>query len=768
MAVRLHMKLGLVPEADRLPESPDAMVVVEPNVGSIARSKGNLYLLVTARTSGNRVAEATELVAETIRTEYYYDESAGIRVCIRKAIQLANKRLGHYRDRLGMSDDPGLQGPIGIALAVVRANELYVATVGPADAYLIRQARLSTLPDPHRERGLPSGELEPEIWRGELSIGDQLVLASMNVVARLGADEFKEAMVTLHPQSAIEHLHQRFVTAGGRGSDGVIAFEATDAPATSRGRSLVPVKPPEPYAGTPDNGPIPLAGSVTDGVAAMQDGAGRAGKAAGGAFAGVVGWFQDLLPHRKPKYRRVNPVAARRESQRRAAVALLAFVAVVGALGLGVYYFGGPRPAERLDSVTAAQRALDRVRTNVTKVFAPGADLVRDDEQQALRLLTEALQQISEARAAGVPEATLVPLRRQIVNGLDRIFRMTTVASRTLVNFTTTVPNANLSALVLGPDGAPYVIDRATNTVYRIDPKTRKPAAILENGQTIRDAKAAAPRMLAVGGPDLLILDAKNVLWRWRPVDDKGEGTLARVNVSGSSGWGSDIKSFGTYVRSAEQGLYNLYVVDPSEKQILRYSPAADGSGYPAAPSGFLATAQAVDDVEGMYIDGDVYVAAGGKLVRFAGGQAGGWEVDEPGDELLRDAPEYVDVTSPSERGQGLLYAYDKANSRVVVFDKASGDFREQFRVTLSPGWRDMRGMYVTPGEADEPPTVTWIDSKRVYSSMLQPIASPDASPGASAGASGSPRASGRTPAATGRADDETPGPSTDSAAAVP
>jgi hypothetical protein len=209
-------------------------------------------------------------------------------------------------------------------------------------------------------------------------------------------------------------------------------------------------------------------------------------------------------------------------------------------------------------------------------------------------------------------------------------------------------------------------------------------------------------------------------------------------------------------------------VVDPSEKQILRYSPAADGSGYPAAPSGFLATAQAVDDVEGMYIDGDIYVASGGNLVRYAGGQSGGWEADEPGDELLRDAPEYVDVTSPSDRGEGLLYAYDKANSRVVAFDKASGDFREQYRVTLSPGWRDMRGMYVTPGDEGDPATITWTDGKRVFSSVLEPIASPDASPGASAGASGSPRAPGRTPAATGDADEETPGASTDSAAAVP
>src|SRR6187401_3728353 len=134
----------------------------------------------------------------------------------------ANKRLSHQSDRLGLKSNDG-NGPIGIGVAVVRGNEMYVATVGPAEAYLIRQARLSTLPDPHRERGLPSAALEPDVWRGEISVGDSLVLISPNVVARLGPEELKDAMVTLHPQSAMEHLHQRFVAAEGSGSDGAIA-----------------------------------------------------------------------------------------------------------------------------------------------------------------------------------------------------------------------------------------------------------------------------------------------------------------------------------------------------------------------------------------------------------------------------------------------------------------------------------------------------------------------------------------------------------------
>ena len=52
LAVRLQLKLGAVTEQDRLPDSPDTVVVVEPSVGSVGRTKGNLYLLVTSRVPG--------------------------------------------------------------------------------------------------------------------------------------------------------------------------------------------------------------------------------------------------------------------------------------------------------------------------------------------------------------------------------------------------------------------------------------------------------------------------------------------------------------------------------------------------------------------------------------------------------------------------------------------------------------------------------------------------------------------------------------------
>ncbi len=412
MAARLQLKLGAVTDQDRLPDSPDTIVVVEPSVGSVGRTKGNLYLLVTSTVAGSRAREATRMIADTIRNEYYYDESAGIRQCLTKILGVANKRLAHQRDRYGLQHQPEAGGPIGVAVAVVRGRELYVATVGPAEAYLIRQARLSTLPDPNAERGLPAAELEPEVWRGELSVGDSLCLVSRNVVARVGTDVLKDALVTLHPQSAIEHIHSRFAAADGSGSDGAFAFEATEVGATFKQRTLVPVRPAEPLAGAPDKSPIPLADSVTAGAAAVSAGATKARSAAGNGFQRSVWRFQDLLPRRRQASRKVTPASSRMETQRRAAVALLAFIAVAGALVLSVYAFGGQKqPIEAIESMTVAQEAFQAAQEAVDSVSGPGVDLIANDQRRALELLTAAFQKLGEAEDAGYPAAQVAELR---------------------------------------------------------------------------------------------------------------------------------------------------------------------------------------------------------------------------------------------------------------------------------------------------------------------------------------------------------------------
>jgi len=758
LAVRLQMKLGVIAEQDRASDSPDTVVIVEPTIGAIARSKGHLYLIVTSTIASAKAQEATQLAAETIRGEYYYDESAGIRVCIEKAIASANKRLGHQRDRLGLQGTDE-NGPIGIAIAVVRGNELYVATIGPAEAYLIRQARLSTLPDPHRERGLPTTELEPDVWRGDISVGDSLVLVTPNVMSRLGPDELKDAMVTLHPQPAMEHLHHRFLAADGSGSDAMIAFEATEVASTHRARTLVPVRPAEPLAGAPDRSPIPLADNVSGGVAAVQASAARARTAAGGVFASLVGRLQDLMPRRRTAYRRVTPAATKREMQRRAAVAVLAFVVVLGGLVGVVYTIGGQGTvANPLASVTTAEAALRIVRTNLGEVFAPGVDLVEGDPGKAMHLLTDAYKAVQDAKAASVPATTLDPLRAQVVGGLDRLFHVVPVSPTTLLQFKNTAKATfDLHSMVLGPDGVPYVLDRGTASVYRIDLRAKKAEVVFRAKTKAAGATEGNPRLLTTGARDLLVVDDKSVVWRWRAKDSSGGGTIVRPIVTGAAGWGDDILAIATFVRNPSAGLYNLYLIDPSKQNIQYYTAASDGSGFPVAPQKWLSVDRDVSKMTDLVIDGDLYVCDAGTIVRYVGGTGTGWTVqpagytgDTPdGDTLLRPAPTYVRVATPTKKGSGLIYAWDRQNARVVAFDKAKGTFVEQYRLTGgSTAWTDVRGMYVVAGAGpDAPATLVWATKDTVYSALLvaTPTSSGTAGSGsaAPAGAGGSSRPSG-------------------------
>ena len=741
MAVRLQMKLGLVAESERLEDSPDTVAIVEPTIGATARSKGSLFLVVTGVGRGRRLREATHLVADTVQGEYYYDESAGLVACLEKAIRAANRRLLAQRDRLALGSGP--TGPLGIGLAVVRGKELYVVTTGPVEAYLVRQAHLLTLPDAGRAHGLPMDDIAPEVWRGEIAVRDSLVLISSNLTAKLGPDELKDAMVTLHPQAAMEHLHHRFVAAGGTGSDAALALEADEVSATARRGRLVAARSPEPLAGLPDRSPIPLADSVGVGMAAVSSGAGRARSAAGSAFAGLADRVQDLLPRRGARYRRVTPAATRRESQRRAAFAVLAFVGVAALLGLGLWVLGGSGTTQ-IPQINAGEKALAAARDDLRLVFDNGTDLIAADPRRAEELLKDAIANVDAAAAAGIPAATLEPLHSRAAAGLDRLYGVVEVAPQTAFSFASQKPAFDLSGLVRGPDGAPYLLDRATKTVYRISLQARKAVPIMRAGQAVASAgiKIGVPRFLAVGGPDLLMLDDRNILWRWRPTDDTGKGTLRRLPVQEYASWGNDILGIGTFVANFNAALYNLYVLDPSEQQILRYTMLADGSSYPAVATRYLTTPQDITHVTSMYIDGEVYLADGGLVERFVGGRTGDWALAAPGDDTLRPTRRYTLIDSPDPRREGTLYVYDAANGRVMAFDKLTGAYQAQYRPAGgSQAWGLLRDFYVMPRSPGQAPAIFWIDGNTLGTAVLQaaPSASPGSSPGASPASSASP-----------------------------
>jgi hypothetical protein len=683
------------------------MLAVEPATGSKARTKGNMYLLVSAGRLGGRAREMTGLIADTIRREYYYDESAGVPICLEKAVRSANRKLRASRD--GNSIPPG---SLGIALAIVRGGELYVATIGDADAYLVRAARL-LMPDHSAVRGLPADDgLRLDVWRGELAVGDSLLLVSRNMTEVVGTEELKNAVVTLHPQSAVEHLHHLFVAAGGDGSDAVLAVEATELVLARGDRRLVPAGGPGDAYGELPAGPFPSGQQV---VGAASGAFGGAASAVTGAFGGAVDRVMDLMPRRVPSPRGVTPLVSRRESQRRAALALLALLGVVLVLGVLVWVF--PRGQDAAPpNLPAGEQALVNARAKAEEAGRS----VGGDPGRAIELYREAWAEIRAAEAAGVAAAVTDPIESEIRGRLEGLHHSYHLKADTLATF---AEGVNPIAVTRGPDRAVYVADGEDRSILRIPEKKGSTAKrVVRAGDGRAREGIGAPRLLTRGGIDVVIVDNRGELWRWRVSGNSGRGSLGQPKVSGGA-WGNAPTDISTLFFSASDNLYNVYVTDPSENQILKYQPQLGSEAY-SAPSSYLQTDN--EDVASYidtYIDGDLYTLSTDNVIKHEGGIRRDYALQTPPDDAdLRPGHEYLFLDGLGDSEAGRLYVYDTKWSRVLVFDKATGAYQEQYSTVGSqPRMNDVRGFYVyQPTAKGSKPTVVWVTPSGVYMSPLQ------------------------------------------------
>ncbi len=752
MAVRLQMNLGLIAESQRLPDSADTPIVVEPNIGSTSRTKGSLFLLVTGA-GGRDLRDATRIVAERIRDDYYYDLSAGISVCLRKAVRNANNVLLHSPERPTQVD--GEAPPIGLAVAVVRGNELYVATIGPAEAYLIRQARLLTLPDSGSERGLPDEGVDgPEIWHGEITMGDCLILISPNVTQRIGLGPIQDTVGQLHPQGAVDQIQRQFGSGslGSTGGDGIIVVEATEVASTHRAQPLKPVWPSDSRAGAPEHSPIPLADTVVGGVAAVQSSARHVQATADGWMRRGAYSLFDRMPQRAMSRGRVTPMTVRRERQQRAALAVIGLLAVIAIVGSSMWFFAGANKTDNIDSRQRAEQAYAQVQSDLRQVYGNVPDLTTSDPQKAAEILKDAYGQLQKAQDNGYTTAQLADSRAQVVAGLNLYYHVTTIQPNLVASFTTD----DLAGAVVGPDGAGYVIDSTESTVYWVNLQTGTKLPILRAGQEIAGGIVGNPRVLTTGGQDVLILDDFNSVWRWRPAstDKTGRGAVVKLNIPDAVTWGLGVRALGTFIINSQLGQYNLYVVVPSASQILKYPPASDGSSFPTAGRAkYLKVDQDVSKVDDMYVDGKIYLVDKGKITQWEGGQSQGWSPDPPGvrtgdkdgDILLRPkGPSYTRLTADNpDQDQGNLYAYDVMYRRIVAFTKSDGTFIGQYMVPpSSPLLSALKGMFVTTSAGGANPVLYWIESGSLYGAALNPSATPanQASPslGSSPASSGS------------------------------
>ena len=398
-------------------------------------------------------------------------------------------------------------------------------------------------------------------------------------------------MVTLHPQSAMEHLHHRFLAADGAGSDGAIAFEATEVVGHDRaahagagppGRSRWPARPTARRSRSPT--------TSGRGAGGQRRGRERPGRGRRGvrprrppgpgpdapAQAGLPAGHAAGVAPRDPAPRGGRAAGPRRRRRRARARASTRSAATgqtgpIGSVNAGP---GGARQGARRTSAKVTGRAID---------------LVADDPGRRKTLLTEALP---AARAA--EQAKRQRGRRRPAPGAGgrpawtALYGVVPVASTTLFTFKPAAGAApiDLGALVHGP-GRRAVRARPLDQ----DRLPHRPQA--QEGDAGRPRRPARPAARKVGDAEV---PRRRRPRRAHPRHEERPVALAPVERDGQGHARSRSRSTAQLVgrrrdghrdvtcRTPSRGLYNLYVVDPSEQQILAYSPAADGGGFPAKP----------------------------------------------------------------------------------------------------------------------------------------------------------------------------------------
>ncbi len=189
-------QFGLV-SGIRQPAS-DMVLAAEPaSLFAPEARKGRLYIIAETGADVARGRDACQLVLKTIRKVFYEDSSYSVTSALRKAIQVANRALYQHN----FSAPPQKRAVVGLSCAVIKDQDLYLAQVLPAQAYVLSGGKLRALPAIAAWGGAPTqtaprpGALgfslttEPDFYRAVLGPGDSLLLCSSNLSALLGREQ---------------------------------------------------------------------------------------------------------------------------------------------------------------------------------------------------------------------------------------------------------------------------------------------------------------------------------------------------------------------------------------------------------------------------------------------------------------------------------------------------------------------------------------------------------------------------------------------------
>ncbi|MGI8998991.1 MAG: hypothetical protein ACR2GO_04725 [Candidatus Limnocylindria bacterium] len=741
MSNRVATRIGLPSAEERPADAFDLTTFHEPTVGALARTKGSLFLLAQLTGGNASLARAAREALDAVQRDYYYDLSAGVTVSLARALAGANRRLYHGRKRLGIPRRTG----VSVVAVVVRGHEAHAVKLGPASAVIVRDGRMYEVPPPPavteedpriRRRRVAASlgealEIEPYAWHGALATDDRIALVSRHFAHTVGVDELKDALAAMRPGQAVEHLQHVFTIRGGSGSDGILAIQVTELASTVTIHQLEPVRPAEPFAGLPDQSPVPLADAIGRGLHRAGDVAEGAKSALGRALLTVISWILAFVPRRRPEYPRSIPRTAERDQGRRRRLGLAGMVLVAGILAAGSTVAGLPsaRPTDAIPRASVARESISEAvqLVGVVEERVDGVDLVDRDPDRAIELLADAHTAVARASSVGVADEELAPLRRRIDRRLDALYQVARIdAPDPVVDLAASLDDVDATDMVAASDGSLWILDAGRGRIVRVDPADGSATVIYRAGQALETAETPGdPWLMATAATDVVVIDRQRTAWRI----DLAERIPRQMPLAGAAELSSETTLIGALQHRPPLEIFNLYVVDGATGEIDRWAPpVVIPVTYPEAPTSFLTEAPDLDprDARDLRVDVNAWLLHADTVTRVDFGSPrdqADYSLDRPPDADVRPQLDYRLLDGATVGDRDFLYVYDAANDRVIAFQRVDGAFVRQWMAPSdgpgSAALADVRGLSVT-SVSDGPPVAFLLTEAGVLRLVLE------------------------------------------------
>lgn len=671
--------------------SPGAVAMPPPRHPARGRDSDSLFALLNLDDSASPTSTFYETVIDEL-AETFFATGGGVTTALKAAIDAANVAMYEInRSRMDEID-------AGLACAVLREGELYLATIGPARCFLIQDGRIERLP-PGAEmaEGVePLGYAPtPDIrmYHRDVAAGDMLLLAGLSF------DRVSDGL--LNQATAGGRINQTLSSLAGLmgefGATEVIQFveplaegeldavsEAPESrqPAARRAEASAQVAPAGGAAApgrtattgrTAAPGRAPARPAMTAGERARKS----AQTVAQGLATGVQR-LRLLIEKMLPEGKAENPLSEQLGLSTTVQIAIVVGVTLVAALlTVAVYRYRG-------QTSRYAQLVLE-AQSEIEAAHDAGSD--QGEARPHWELAVFMLDQAAQIRAPG---DEIAALRSEALDALDDYDQVTRVEPILLRAY-------DQGATLRGPivNGLNlYTIDTAQNVLYREDLNddfteltTREPQVITRQGELIGSqvvGNLIDLEWMEDGGVEqrnvLAVLTDNGLLLTYSPSWD-----VTATLLPGSDAW-ADPRAIAIHER-------NLYVLDAGASEIWRYETSGDS--YSSAPQRYFTDViPDLSDAVDMEIDtnGNVYVLHGsGAITKYFSGRQEGFAFEALPQPIVRATAMSLNL-SPYDRtlfiadaGGGRLYT-SALNGTIlgnyrdgddVIFDSLSGVFHQ-------------------------------------------------------------------------------------------